>query len=222
MKKKINSGGTPRETSNPTEKRNFATGGTPVKDICFTSIFAVLTAVFAQIAVPLPFSPLVPLSLGIVAVYSAAILLPPRCAIMSQICYLLLGAVGLPVFGGFMGGMSRLLGPTGGYLMVYPIMAAIISFALNSNYAMQNETKKKTFIRGTVSIVFSHLLLYVGGTVWLSISTGTTFIATLASAVFPFIPLDIVKVVFCILVIIPLRKRFMSMGLLNLNVTRKS
>lgn len=190
-------------------------GKLTVRDLCVAGIFAALTAVCAQIAIPLPFTP-APISLGIVGVYTAAILLPPRRAIVSQICYLLLGAVGLPVFGGFRGGISALFGPTGGYLLVYPIIAAIVSFALNGARALQGDsTQRRIFIKGALSICAAHLVLYLGGTVWLSAITGNTFIAGLSLAVFPFIPFDIVKIVFCVAAIIPLRRRLMQTGLLN-------
>lgn len=189
------------------------------KDLCFTAIFAAVTAICAQIAIPVPFSP-VPISFGMVGLYVTAILLPPRCAIMSQVCYLLLGAVGVPVFGGFRGGIGALFGPTGGYLLVYPIMAAIVSFALNGNRALRvKATRGNVLIKGAIAICVAHLVLYVGGTVWLCVTTGNTFMAGLSLAVFPYIPLDIVKIVFCVFAVIPLRKRFMSAGLLPMTLT---
>ncbi|WP_310602116.1 biotin transporter BioY [Anaerosporobacter sp.] len=188
------------------------------QDLCLSAIFTVLTAVCAQIAIPLPISP-VPISFGMVGVYTAAIFLKPKCAVISQVCYLLLGAVGMPVFGGFRGGVGALIGPTGGYLLVYPIIVAIIACTLNGRRALLAERKQRqVVIKGGVSICIAHLVLYVSGTAWLSATTGNTFIQGLSLAVFPYVPMDIVKIVFCILVIIPLRKRFMKMGLLNVSV----
>ena len=171
------------------------------RDLCMTAIFTALTAVFAQIAIPLPFSP-VPISLGIVALYAAAILLPPKCAILSQVCYLLLGAVGVPVFGGFKGGLPSLLGPTGGYLLVYPLVAAIVTFSLR---------KRTGFVRGAISLCAAHLVLYLGGTAWLSLTTGNPFSACLALAVYPFVLPDIAKIAFCVIAVIPFQKRFLKM-----------
>jgi len=185
------------------------------KELTMTAIFTVLTAVLAQIAIPLPFSP-VPISFGLVAVYMTGILLKPKHAVMAQVCYLLLGAVGVPVFGGFKGGIGALFGPTGGYLLVYPIMVLIVSMAING--VKSSPTKKSTtFVRAGVAIVIAHLILYMGGTTWLSITTGNTFGAALALAVIPFIPLDIVKILFCIFAIVPFRARMISMNLLMLD-----
>lgn len=188
------------------------------RDLCYTAFFTAVTAICAQIAIPLPFSP-VPISFGMIGLYVAAILLPPRCAIMSQACYLLLGAAGVPVFGGFRGGIGALFGPTGGYLLVYPIMAAIVSFALNSNRALRAKTtQRRALAVGAIAICAAHLVLYLGGTVWLCAITGNTFMAGLSLAVFPYIPLDIVKIVFCIFAVIPLRRRFMNAGLLPITL----
>ncbi len=190
-----------------------------VRDLCLTAIFTAVTTVCAQIVIPIPFSP-VPISFGMVGVYTAAIFLSPKCAILSQICYLLMGAIGLPVFGGFRGGLGAIAGPTGGYLAVYPLLAAIISSALNSKKALRvNHSKRQELLIGGIAICVAHLImLYGAGTVWLAAITGNTFIQALSLAVIPYIPMDVLKIAFCILVIIPLRKRFMNMGLLNISV----
>lgn len=188
----------------------------PVRDLCITALFAAVTAICAQIIIPIPFSP-VPISFGMVGLYTAAIFLPPRCAVLSQVSYLILGAAGLPVFGGFKGGIGALLGPTGGYLMVYPIMAAIVSYVLNSRRALQKKYgQKRVIINGTTAICAAHFLLYLSGTIWLCATTGNTFMAGLSLAVFPYIPLDIVKIVFCAAAVIPLRGRMMGAGALFL------
>ena len=83
------------------------------KDLTIIGIFTAVTIVLAQIAIPLPFTPM-PISFGLVAVYITGILLSPNQAILTQVIYLLLGAVGVPVFGNFRGGLGALFGPTGG------------------------------------------------------------------------------------------------------------
>lgn len=189
------------------------------KEISRIAIFTAITAVLAQIVVPLPFTPM-PISFGLVAVYITGILLKPKHAVFVQICYLLIGAVGVPVFGNFRGGVGALFGPTGGYLMMYPIMAWIVSFALNSRQSRQLESKqnkKWLFAKAGISISIAHLLLYLGGTTWLCITTGSSFAAALALAVYPFIPLDILKIVFCVVAVIPLRFRMLSNNMLLLD-----
>ena len=190
-----------------------------IKELAMTGIFTALTAVMAQIAIPLPFTP-IPISFGLVAVYITGILMSPKHAILTQICYLLLGAMGAPVFGNFRGGIVALFGATGGYLLMYPIIAGIISVALNSRKSRQAEkrqSKAMLFVKSSISISIAHTLLYLGGTIWLCAITGNSFQAGLALAVYPYIPLDIVKIVFCVVAIVPLRSRFISMNLLMLN-----
>jgi biotin transport system substrate-specific component len=111
------------------------------KELSIIGIFAAVTAVLAQIAIPLPFTPM-PISFGLVAVYITGMLLKPKHAVFAQVCYLALGAVGVPVFGNLRSGISALFGPTGGYLMVYPIMAGIVSMTLNSRFSRQMEYKQ--------------------------------------------------------------------------------
>ena len=202
-------------------KNNKKKAAFSAKEISLIAIFSVLTAVLAQIAVPLPFTP-VPISIGLVAVYTAGILLKPKHAVFSQLCYLTLGAIGVPVFGGFRGGIGALFGPTGGYLLVYPIMAWIVAKSLNSPTSLNNQTGRISnraviFVKAGISICIAHMVLYIGGTIWLSITTGSTFLAALSLAVFPFVLFDIIKIAFCIIAIVPFRLRLQSMNLLMLD-----
>ncbi len=188
------------------------------RELSQIGIFTAITAVLAQIAIPLPFTP-APISFGLVAVYISGILLKPKHAILTQICYLLLGAIGVPVFGNFRGGVGALLGPTGGYLLVYPIMAGIVAWTLNSLKSRQlkdKNGKSQIYLKATLSICIAHLILYLGGTLWLCILTGNSFQGGLAIGVYPFIPLDIIKIAFCIIGVLPLRARLLSMNFLLL------
>ena len=189
------------------------------KELSIIAIFAAMTAVLAQIAIPLPFTPM-PISFGLVAVYITGILLKPRHAVFAQFCYLTLGAIGVPVFSNLRGGIGALFGSTGGYLLVYPVMAWIVATALNSPKSLQSEHRQSRsllFLKTGISICIAHAILYLGGTTWLCLITGNTFLASLSLAVFPFIPLDIIKIVFCIFVIVPFRSRLLSMNLLMLD-----
>lgn len=186
------------------------------RELSQIGIFAAITAVLAQIAIPLPFTP-APISFGLVAVYITGILLKPKHAILTQICYLLLGAIGVPVFGNFRGGVGALFGPTGGYLMVYPIMAGLVAWTLNSQKGPQlkdKDGKSRIYLKATISICIAHLILYLGGTLWLCMLTGNSLQGGLAIGVLPFIPLDLVKIVFCVVGVLPLRARLRSMNLL--------
>ena len=186
------------------------------KELVIIGIFATLTAVMAQIAIPIPFSP-APVSFGMVGVYMTAMLLKPKHAVFAQVCYLLLGAVGLPVFGNLRGGIGVLVGPTGGYLITYPLMALIVSVSLNSRYSRQKELFQRkiwSFLKAGCSMCIAHVVLYLGGTAWLSISTNITFHAALTIAVYPFILLDAFKLIFCIVAVVPFRSYMLSLNVL--------
>ena len=200
------------KNSNQTTKATFTT-----RDLAIIPIFAALTAVLAQIAIPLPFTT-VPISFGLVAVYISGILLTPKQAVYSQICYLLLGAVGIPVFGNFKGGLAALVGPTGGYLVVYPLCAWIVAMALNSKKGRQAENDQSKVImmlKAGTAMIIAHTILYLGGTIWLSFTTKNTFAASRSMAVIPFIPLDIIKILFCVLAVVPFRSRLLKAGILH-------
>lgn len=182
------------------------------KELSIIAIFTAITAILAQISVPVPYSP-VPISFGLVAVYISGILLEPKHAVYSQICYLLTGVIGFPVFSGFRGGPAVLFGPTGGYLLVYPVMAWIVSLSLNSKRSRQAERSHSgiyVFLKSGIAVFIAHIILYSCGTIWLSVTTGNTFRASLVLAVYPFIPMDILKILFCVFGIVPVRSRLIS------------
>ena len=84
-----------------------------------TALMTAITCILAPMALPIPVSP-VPISL--------AYILGTKLSVVSYVLYLLLGTVGLPVFSGFSGGVGKLLGPTGGYLIGFIFLAAISGF----------------------------------------------------------------------------------------------
>ena len=94
------------------------------------ALFSGILCIVAPFTIPVPMSP-VPLSLATFVVYLAGALLGAKQGTAGVLVYLLLGAVGLPVFSGFSGGIGVLFGPTGGYLMGYLLCAAIVGWLAN-------------------------------------------------------------------------------------------
>ena len=92
--------------------------------LAMTGLMAAVLCILGPISLPLPFSP-VPISLGTLAVYLAAVILGGRLGTVSCALYLLLGLAGLPVFSGYAGGAAKLFGPTGGYLTGYLFLAMV-------------------------------------------------------------------------------------------------
>ncbi len=167
-----------------------------VTDLVFTALFAALTAVCAIIAVPLPMTT-VPVSLLVLGVFLTGALLEKKLAFLAQVVYLLIGAIGVPVFAGFSSGVGVLFGPTGGYLLASPVMAFVIAWI-----AEPFRTKKKSVHMGmlTVGMVVAMLICYLVGTTWFCIYGGYTFWQGLGYCVIPFLIPDAIKLVVAVAV----------------------
>ncbi len=166
------------------------------KDMVLIAMFAAVISVLSQIAVPLGFTP-VPVSLGTVGVLLAAGLLRFPTGVVSVVIYLLLGAVGLPVFANFGSGMGTLLGPTGGFLLGYVVAAVAVGFILDKNDSV---------VSIVTSLIIGSVLVYLCGIVGFMFSTGSDLSTTLAATVIPFLPGDAIKVAVCTIPIRSLRK----------------
>ena len=161
-----------------------------------TALMAAVTAVAAQITVPLPFSP-VPFTLQVLAVILSGLLLGPRYGALAQAIYVLVGAVGVPVFAGFRGGLGVVLGPTGGYLLSYPVAAALAGLAA---YAAANAVRRRALWYGFVWGCVGLAVIYAVGATWLAAVTDLPFAAALAQGVLPFVAFDLIKVAMAALV----------------------
>lgn len=151
---------------------------------------AAVTAVAAQISIPLPFSP-VPFTLQVLAVILAGLLLGPRYGALAMGVYLLVGAVGAPVFFGFSGGLGHVLGPTGGYLISYPFAAAAAGLAAQTTAKTPRGRALWTSIFwGIAGLV----IIYAIGATWLAFMTNLPPAAALAQGVLPFVAFDLIKV----------------------------
>ena len=157
-------------------KRKIAT-----KDLVLTALFAALTAVLAQIQ--LPIGP-VPFNLAVFGAFLAGMLLAPAWAAASMGVYMLLGAVGIPVFAGFMGGPAVLLGKTGGYVIGY------IFIALATALAVKRSGKLPVI---GAAMLAGLLICYGFGTAWFMAVTGADLVSALGWCVLPFIVPDVCK-----------------------------
>ena len=154
-----------------------------------------LTAAAAQISVPLPFTQ-VPFTFQPMVVLLGGLALGPRLGLASQVLYLLAGIAGLPVFAAsatLPPGALRLLGPTGGYLMSYPVAALVTGYLAERGFDRRYVTSILAMLAGLV-------VIYACGATWLGVfaRTGSTPIgmqAALAAGVYPFIAADLVKLV---------------------------
>ncbi|HMK21774.1 MAG TPA: biotin transporter BioY [Terriglobales bacterium] len=126
---------------------------------------SLFVALCAKVTIPLPFTP-VPLTLQNCGVLIVGLLLGSRRGFAALALYLAEGAAGLPVFNPTgPGGIAQLLGPTGGFLMAYPVVAGLAGFLL--------ERGRKTFANATLAGTAGELVLFAGGLSWLAILTGS-------------------------------------------------
>lgn len=153
-------------------------------DIIFIALFTALISVFAQIAIPT----VVPFTLQTFGVFVTSALLGFKRGTISVLIYILMGTVGLPVFTGFSGGIGKLSGPTGGYIVGFLIIAVVVGL-------MCDLFDRKIWVLVS-SMTIGLLLCYLLGTVWFCISTKTDVLSALMICVFPFLVADIAKIIF--------------------------
>jgi biotin transport system substrate-specific component len=163
-----------------------------------SALFAALVAVGSYLFIPLPFTP-VPINLALLAVYLAGGLLGPKYGSLSLAVYVLLGAVGLPVFTGFTGGLSIIAGPTGGYIIGYIWAALAVGLIAGTE-------RKPAIWRLAAAVSAGLIACYAFGTVWFMISTKTGFVASLMLCVVPFLIGDALKIIAAIFLIRTLRR----------------
>ena len=152
------------------------------------ALFAALMCVVSPFTIP---TGLVPLSLATLVLYLAAAVLGTSGTISIAV-YLLLGAVGLPVFSGGLGGLDRLIGPTVGYLVGYIPCALVAGFIID-----RFENKKFAY---PIAMIAGTVVLYALGTAWFMILMGAngspyTLGAALWACVIKFLPGDAVKII---------------------------
>jgi biotin transport system substrate-specific component len=149
-----------------------------------------VVAAAAHVAIPLPFTP-VPLTLQPLAVLAVGLALGPVAGFFTMLAYLAEGAVGLPVFSPTgPGGLAQLLGPTGGFLLAYPIIAAL---AGGITRLLARATPR--FIAAAIGCSVAVALLFVCGSAWLMQIAHLSLHATWISAVAPFLPGEAIKIV---------------------------
>lgn len=167
-----------------------------IQEICSIAILTAVTAVMAQISIPMPVG--VPLTMQTFAVTLAAILLGAKKGMISMLIYLLLGAVGVPVFANFGGGLYYIFGPTGGFLLSFPIMAWLIG------WGTEHRKQKGMF---SVMILVGTAVNFIIGAIFFAFLMETPIKTAVSAVVLPFLPLAIIKAASASVLGIRLRKR---------------
>ena len=169
--------------------------------LAMTAVMAAVTCVLAPMSIPI--GP-VPISFTNLAIYLSLYLLGWKRGTVSYLVYVLIGMVGVPVFSGFAGGMGRLLGPTGGYIVGF-IPMALIAGAVIDRFRNRG-IQLAGMIAGTA-------VCYAFGTAWYCFQAGSSVGAALGLCVFPFIPGDLVKMLIAMALGPMIRSRLEKAGL---------
>ena len=172
-----------------------AAGSAVTVRVASVLFFAVLTAAAAQVSLPVPFTQ-VPFTFQPTVVLLSGLILGSRLGLASQALYLMAGIAGLPVFAASVTlppGALRLLGPTGGYLMAYPLAAFATGYLAERGF-------DRRYITSVLAMLGGLVIIYASGTLWLGLfartlsgSAAVGLNAALAAGVYPFVIPDLIK-----------------------------
>ncbi|MCD8037309.1 MAG: biotin transporter BioY [Clostridiales bacterium] len=165
------------------------------RDLVQIGLFAAIICVFAPFSLPIN---VIPISLVTFAIYLAAGVLGAKKGTAAVVIYILLGAIGLPVFSGFGAGIGKIMGVTGGYIIGY-VPCAYISGAIIDKFSAKKPAYVIAFVVGTA-------VLYAFGTAWFMVQSGNGLAASLTTCVIPFLAGDAVKIACATVLSVQLRK----------------
>jgi len=169
-----------------------------------TALFAAIIGVLAQITIPLP---LVPITGQTLAIGLAATILGSRYGTISSLLYIVMGAIGIPVFAQMSGGLGVVFGPTGGFIVGFIPAAFIIGYYL--------EKTSFTIIQAIIANIIGMIVTLIFGTMWLKLSAELSWTAAFISGFAPFVVVGIIKAVFAGWIGVLVRKRLVSANILT-------
>lgn len=153
---------------------------------------ALVVALSAQIVVPVPFSP-VPVTLQPLAVLVVGGVLGGAAGLGALLLYIAMGVAGLPVFAGGGSGVARLLGPTGGYLLAFPVAAWVTGILTTPVLGTHRELESTGVLRVLLACALGMVIIHVGGVSQLALLGGDTSLAFRVGFI-PFLTGDLLKV----------------------------
>lgn len=160
-----------------------------VRELSICGMMAALICVLAPVSLPLVSE--VPISLATLAVMLCGVLLGRNLGSLAVLIYIVLGAIGLPVFAGWTSGLGIVLGVTGGYIIGY-LPLAWISGYINEKFGKSRKGAAKYAVLVS-GMILGNAVLYLLGTIWFMKAAGMNLTAALAVCVIPFIPGDLIK-----------------------------
>jgi biotin transport system substrate-specific component len=170
-----------------------------------TALMAAVMCVLGPLTVPIG---AVPISLANFVICLTAWLLGPKFGTLSVAVYLCIGLIGVPVFSGYGAGLAKLAGPTGGYLVGYLLLALIGGLFI--------EKSNGNPVVSGIGLVLGDAACYMLGTAWFVFQMQCELGYALSVCVYPFIALDLAKIVVSCVVGALLRKRLVQAGVLKM------
>lgn len=167
-------------------------GQSQTRDIVYIGIFTSMIAICSWISIPAA----VPFTLQTIGVFTAVGVLGGKRGTLTVLSYILLGAIGLPVFSGFSGGIGALFGTTGGYIMGF-LFSALLMWGMETVFG-------RSKIVLSISMIAGLVVCYIFGTAWFMAvymrNTGAIGVGTVLSwCVIPFVIPDIIKIAIALL-----------------------
>jgi len=169
------------------------------KELVLTGMFAAVLAVISQISIPLPTG--VPITIQIFGVALIGTVLGWRLGFLATLIYILLGAVGLPVFSNFRGGLQFLLGLTGGYIWGWLIMVVLCGIRPKTGSKLLN-----TILMFLLPVLGTLIDESIGGLQWAALSGDMSVLGVFSYSIVAFVPKDIILTVIAVITGIPIRK----------------
>ncbi|MEW6663450.1 MAG: biotin transporter BioY [Bacillota bacterium] len=177
-----------------------------LRSLILVSLFAAVTSVLAQVSIPVPFSP-VPITGQTFAVFLAGAILGSRLGAMSILVYMLLGAIGLPVFAQAKAGIGVIVGYTGGYLFGFVAGAYILGKIVEGH-------SQAGYWRILAGMVACLVIVYTLGAIQLALVLGWPMQKAVMIGVVPYLPLDGLKMALAAGVALSVRRSLFAAGLL--------
>ena len=165
----------------------------------FVGMFAAVLAVISQISLPMPTG--VPITIQVFGVALVGAVLGAKLGTMATVVYVLLGAVGLPIFANFHGGISALAGITGGYIWAWPFM----TFLCGIHPKVQNKTANWA-IRIVLALLGLAIVEVIGGIQWHFVGGSMSLSAIAIYSLIAFVPKDIVITILALFIAVPVRR----------------
>ncbi len=171
-----------------------------IREICLIGLTTAIICIVAPLSFPLPSG--IPMTLQTFVITIAAIVLGAKCGAIATLIYVLLGAIGLPVFSNFTGGWQTIVGPTGGFILSFPIMAYLIGLGID----YRSRYKFSLFL----GILLGNVVNLILGTIVFCFLGKISFLTGITTCVLPFLPITIIKMVLAFIIGLKVKRRIVD------------